>query len=528
MSNINSLEPQAFGCIVFKTTFGELELELFTKQCPKATKYFVQLCLDGYYDGTVFNRVEKDFIAIGGKLGTDDEDDDAANRIVSEKFPDEFHSRLKFSRRGLLATANTEKDRNGPEFFFTLGPAPELQNKHTIFGRLKGNSVYCLVDLNECPVDKDLAPLSEKKILEVIVVENPYPDIVARPDIVEELKNYREKPEKRDDVEYKLEPKFDLKTAKKLSFYPESDDEDEDNDSDGDAVSASDKLDPSIVAKEEEEDKSNDRSEQTSSSVETKEIVNEESDGVEKREEPLLSKEEARERRLREIREQIRTIKKQFEIQSATKIRTLSDRRKSKEQDSSIISDSKSNSSKQSNVDDPDLAEVQEFRLATKKGRHRERETLELMENFKKKLKDTKASLKQPDSPVCNRTVSPSSALHGSVAADDQAELAEALELVDSDAWLRHRFDAPSDGTARLANSVDQKHDDWYSMDDPRSPVINRIEADSIGADKSSRSSRQHSEDHRKRSTHKEARHNHNNHHRQHHSQDRHRDYHHR
>jgi cyclophilin family peptidyl-prolyl cis-trans isomerase len=39
---------------------------LWSKECPKASRNFIQLCLEGYYDGTIFHRIIKDFIAQGG------------------------------------------------------------------------------------------------------------------------------------------------------------------------------------------------------------------------------------------------------------------------------------------------------------------------------------------------------------------------------------------------------------------------------------------------------------------------------
>lgn len=54
---------------------------------------------------------------------------------------DEFHSRLRFNRRGLVAMANAGPHDNGSQFFFTLGRADELNNKHTIFGKV----MFCKV-----------------------------------------------------------------------------------------------------------------------------------------------------------------------------------------------------------------------------------------------------------------------------------------------------------------------------------------------------------------------------------------------
>lgn len=49
---------------------------------------------------------------------------------------DEFHSRLRFVRRGLVAMANAGPSDNASQFFFTLDQCPELNNKHTIFGKV--------------------------------------------------------------------------------------------------------------------------------------------------------------------------------------------------------------------------------------------------------------------------------------------------------------------------------------------------------------------------------------------------------
>ena len=38
--------------------------------------------------------------------------------------------------------ANAGKDDNGSQFFFTMGPTQELQNKHTIFGKVVGGKYF--------------------------------------------------------------------------------------------------------------------------------------------------------------------------------------------------------------------------------------------------------------------------------------------------------------------------------------------------------------------------------------------------
>lgn len=56
--------------------------------------------------------------------------------VLSLGRQDEFHSRLRFVRRGLVAMANAGPHDNGSQFFFTMAATPELHNKHTIFGKV--------------------------------------------------------------------------------------------------------------------------------------------------------------------------------------------------------------------------------------------------------------------------------------------------------------------------------------------------------------------------------------------------------
>jgi len=63
--------------------------------------------------------------------------------IFSCLLQDEFHSRLRFVRRGLVAMANAGAHDNGSQFFFTLAAAPELNNKHTIFGKVWTHVCLC-------------------------------------------------------------------------------------------------------------------------------------------------------------------------------------------------------------------------------------------------------------------------------------------------------------------------------------------------------------------------------------------------
>lgn len=66
MSTIYVLEPPTKGKVILTTNYGPLDIELWPKEAPKAVRNFVQLCLEGYYDNTVFHRIIKSFLIQGG------------------------------------------------------------------------------------------------------------------------------------------------------------------------------------------------------------------------------------------------------------------------------------------------------------------------------------------------------------------------------------------------------------------------------------------------------------------------------
>ena len=180
MSNLTvyANEPATRGKVVLHTTVGPLDVELWPKEAPLAVRNFVQLGLEGYYDGCIFHRVIKDFMAqTGDPNGTGKGGESVYS---SGTFKDEFHGRLRFTHRGLLGMASTGPDTNGSQFFITLDRCEWLDRKHTIFGKVTGNSLYNLPRFNDLEVDASDRPLYPPRISRVEVLLEPFDDIVPR------------------------------------------------------------------------------------------------------------------------------------------------------------------------------------------------------------------------------------------------------------------------------------------------------------------------------------------------------------
>ncbi|MCJ1407705.1 Peptidyl-prolyl isomerase cwc27 [Ptychographa xylographoides] len=182
MSSQYNLEPQPTAKVLLQTTSGDILLELFAKQTPLTSRNFLQLCLDGYYNGTIFHRLVPGFIIQGGDPTGTGEGGEAI--YDGGLFADEFHSRLKFNRRGLLGMANTgRKDDNGSQFFLTLGKTEELQDRNTMFGRVVGDTIYNLMKMGEADLvegEGSERPLYPTRITVVEVLVNPFDDMIAR------------------------------------------------------------------------------------------------------------------------------------------------------------------------------------------------------------------------------------------------------------------------------------------------------------------------------------------------------------
>lgn len=133
--------------------------------------------MEGYYNGTLFHRLVRGFIVQGGDPNGDGT---GGESIYGHPFKDEFHSRLRCIRRGLVAMANSGKNDNGSQFFFTLGATPELQNMHTLFGKVGGDTIYNMLKLEEGEVYENERPHFPHKILKAEILHNPFPDIVPR------------------------------------------------------------------------------------------------------------------------------------------------------------------------------------------------------------------------------------------------------------------------------------------------------------------------------------------------------------
>jgi len=122
-----------------ETSKGPIVVELNGKAAPLHVKSFLYLSQRGFYDGTQFHRYEPDFVIQGGDpLSKSEETREFAGiggpgyEIPREK------NALAHEAMVIAAARSQDPDSAGSQFYFTLKPAPFLDegDGYTVFGKV--------------------------------------------------------------------------------------------------------------------------------------------------------------------------------------------------------------------------------------------------------------------------------------------------------------------------------------------------------------------------------------------------------
>ena len=129
------------ACIT--TTEGEMVIEFWPDVAPNTVANFKKLAGQGFYDGTCFHRIIKDFMIQGGDPQTKDPAKEAVwgtggpGYTIKAEFNDRSH------QRGVVSMARSNDPNSaGSQFFICHGNPTFLDHQYTAFGKLiKGDDV---------------------------------------------------------------------------------------------------------------------------------------------------------------------------------------------------------------------------------------------------------------------------------------------------------------------------------------------------------------------------------------------------
>ena len=149
--------------IKIETTLGDIYADLYEAEAPKTVGNFVTLAKKGFYDGIIFHRVIPEFmIQTGDPTGT-------GMGGPGYQFKDEFSSKLRHDKPGVLSMANSGPNTNGSQFFITEVPTPFLDDKHAVFGQVT-EGMDVVLKIARAPRDRQDKPVEKIAMNKVVVL----------------------------------------------------------------------------------------------------------------------------------------------------------------------------------------------------------------------------------------------------------------------------------------------------------------------------------------------------------------------
>ncbi|KAG8123742.1 hypothetical protein E2320_019109 [Naja naja] len=166
--------------VLLETTLGDLVIDLYTEERPRACLNFLKLCKTKYYNYCLIHNVQRDFIIqTGDPLGTGRGGEsifcklygDQARFFEAEKVP-----RIKHKKKGTVSMVNNGSDQHGSQFLITTGENLDyLNGVHTVFGEVT-EGMDVLMKINESFVDKDFVPYQDIRINHTVILDDPFDD----------------------------------------------------------------------------------------------------------------------------------------------------------------------------------------------------------------------------------------------------------------------------------------------------------------------------------------------------------------
>ena len=148
--DLESTDPATIEAALV-TDKGTMVVTFFPEQAPQHVKSFLELAQKGYYDGTAFHRIVRNFMIQGGcphsKQGASGQPGTGGpGYTLPAEFNDIHHE------RGILSMARAQDPNSaGSQFFVVHGDAGFLDGQYTVFGKVEeGLDVLDAIASIEC------------------------------------------------------------------------------------------------------------------------------------------------------------------------------------------------------------------------------------------------------------------------------------------------------------------------------------------------------------------------------------------
>ncbi|HEY9722495.1 MAG TPA: peptidylprolyl isomerase [Oscillatoriaceae cyanobacterium] len=126
--------------LTFETDHGSFTLVTFPQEAPQTVAQIVKLARGGFYDGLAFHRIVPGFVAQVGDPATrhyPPSDPHVGNGGSGHPVPPEYDGQSVQFLTGTVGLARGQAPNSGDsQFFVTLAPEPNLNDRYTIFGQV--------------------------------------------------------------------------------------------------------------------------------------------------------------------------------------------------------------------------------------------------------------------------------------------------------------------------------------------------------------------------------------------------------
>jgi peptidyl-prolyl cis-trans isomerase B (cyclophilin B) len=158
--------------VVLVTNYGEMTLSFRPDKAPRHVENFLKLCKQGFYDGTKFHRVIRNFMIQGGDPNTKDDGkpetwgQGGPGYSVDAEFND-----LKHVRGTLSMARSADPNSAGSQFFLVHKDSAHLDNQYTAFGNLeKGADVLDAIASVRCGGPQNSTPVQPVVLLSTVIL----------------------------------------------------------------------------------------------------------------------------------------------------------------------------------------------------------------------------------------------------------------------------------------------------------------------------------------------------------------------
>ncbi|EDO44008.1 predicted protein [Nematostella vectensis] len=166
--------------VILETTVGDIVVDLFTDERPRACLNFLKLCKIKFYNYCLFHSVQRNFTAQTGDPQGTGKGGESVFRVLygdqAKFFNAEAKPQLKHKNKGTVSMVNNGDNMHGSQFFITLADGLDyLDGEHTVFGEVS-EGFDVLDKINEAICTDEFRPYQDIRITHTVILDDPFDD----------------------------------------------------------------------------------------------------------------------------------------------------------------------------------------------------------------------------------------------------------------------------------------------------------------------------------------------------------------